>query len=1851
MKNTTLQRVQCLLVGLLLLLAGPAAYAQTPAFCTSSVPGPALSSFTTSFQTVNVAAGSAYYWAFTGTAGVTYSFSNCGGNEDTYLRIYNLAGTVVIANDDNGIYCSGTRASLDFACTSTGTYYLHLSQYSCTSLSLSEPLAYKASSGSGTPAPAISSFSPTSGPAGTNVTITGTNFSGATGVRFNGTTATYTVNSATSISATVPAGATSGTISVTTPGGTATSAGSFTVTVLAPTLTSISPSTGGAGTTVTLTGSNLTGATGVRFGSGGLSLGFTVVNATTITALVPLDAASGPVAVTTPGGTATSAGSFTYVPGSSAQVSLSPTGPLSACSPQTLTASAVLPGFNPGNNAFNDPLWTVVVQPDGKILAGGFFTNFNGTGRRYLLRLNADGSLDNTFNPSGAGIDNTVYSLLVQPDGKILVGGAFSGGLLRLNANGSLDNTFANASFNSAVWAMAQQADGKVVVGGSFSTYNGSSTRAGLSRLNPNGSLDASFNSGGFGLNGAALTVALQADGKIVAGGDFSTYNGTTVPINLLRVNANGSLDASFNPSPAGFNNRVWTVAVQPDGKVLAGGAFQGNSSAPGRLVRLNPSGTVDNTFNYSSFGFANDGFDNAVWRIALQADGKVVVGGSFSLYNSAAVPNGLLRLNANGSRDTSFNNGGTGFPSSTIYGVALQPDGQVLAGGIFVSYNGNAAAPDYLARLTASGALNLNSAAASGGSYTFSPGGSTTNPLTTSTPGSYTATFTQNGATSAPSNTVVVNACSAPAISSFTPSSGPVGTSVTITGSSFNGATAVAFNGTAATSFTVNSATQITVSVPSGATTGPIAVTTPSGTGTSAASFTVPSAGTPTFCGPSVAGPGSPLSFTTSFQTVSVAAGNRYHWAFTGTAGVTYSFSNCGGNDDTYLRIYNAAGTEVDSNDDFGPYCSNNSASLDFVCPATGTYYVHLSQFVCNTLPSASPLAYRINNGSSAPVISAFSPGSGPVASTVVISGSGFTGATIVRFNGTSASFSVDANNQITAVVPNGATSGAISVTTPGGTATSTTSFTVQPNPVVYSFSPTSGPVGTSVVITGDHFIGVQAVYFGGGSPVPASYVVNSATQITATVPAGAGSGVIGVNTGGFSSFSSTPFTVTTAAPSISSFTPTSGGAGTSVTVTGTNFTGASSVTVNGVAVTGFTVVNNTTITFSLPAGTGSGPIAVTTANGTATSTGIFTAPVGDLTVSSAQTISGTYNTITITASGVATLGGPLTVNTALTVQPGGQLLTSCQPLSGAGSFTLQAGATLGICNAAGLSASGSTGAVQTSGARSFSTDASYLYNGTVAQATGPGLPAQVRELIVSTTGGNLTLTNDLAIAQVLRITTPDFNYGNLDLGGRTLTLRSSAAGTALIHNAGNGSVLANTGTCRMERYITPGLNPGAGYRHFSSPIPDMTIGQLATTGFTPVLTQAYNTSATPASVTPFPNVFGYDQTRLSTSPAAMLSDFDKGWFVPAATTAMAQAHGYTVNVPATALVTFSGSSFNQGQGGRFVSPGRGPQADAGWVLVGNPFPSPIDLSVTGSQLRINLDAANYVFESTSQYGGQYRAYVNGIGGNSLLAAGQGFFVRMTTPGQNSGISFTSGVRVTTFATQATFRRTAADSRPQLQLSLSAAANTDVLHVYAEAGATPGVDAQYDAVKMANPSGLNLATVAGGEELAIQGLPALTSGTTLPLTVQVPAAGLVSFAATLANLPAGLTAYLTDAATGTRQDLGTTPRYSFLAAQAGTLSGRFALVFGPANGVLGTASAQAAALALYPNPARTAVTLSLPATAQARPVLVLDALGRQVGASLLPSKATSTLLDLRELPAGIYTVRCGAATTKLVVE
>jgi len=326
-------------------------------------------------------------------------------------------------------------------------------------------------------------------------------------------------------------------------------------------------------------------------------------------------------------------------------------------------------------------------------------------------------------------------------------------------------------------------------------------------------------------------------------------------------------------------------------------------------------------------------------------------------------------------------------------------------------------------------------------------------------------------------------------------------------------------------------------------------------------------------------------------------------------------------------------------------------------------------------------------------PTVTSFTSTSGGSGTSVTITGTNLTFCTAVSFGGTAvASFTVNSVTQITAVVGSGAT-GMVSVTTPGGTANSTSTFTFVAVPTVTSFTPTSGVTGTSVTITGTNLSGSTTVKFGGTAA--AGFTVNSATQITATVGSGA-TGTISVTTPGGTANSTSTFTFV-APPTVTSFTPTSGNAGTSVTITGTNLAGTTAVKFGGTAAAGFTVNSATQITATVGSGA-TGTISVTTLGGTANSTSTFTfvtVTTYQVSISSGQGGSVSYsysgNSGTVSAGNTKPISVPSGTEISLTANPDSQHVF--QSWSTTGSVTVgntnSASTTLTVSGTGGVMAS----------------------------------------------------------------------------------------------------------------------------------------------------------------------------------------------------------------------------------------------------------------------------------------------------------------------------------------------------------------------------------------------------------------------------------------------------------------------------------------------------------------------------------------------------------------------------------
>jgi uncharacterized delta-60 repeat protein len=357
--------------------------------------------------------------------------------------------------------------------------------------------------------------------------------------------------------------------------------------------------------------------------------------------------------------------------------------------------------------------YSLAIQPDGKIILGG--RCYNGSNLDFCIaRFNSDGTLDTTFGSSGIVIQDIGsphddgYSLAIQPDGKILLGGHCDNGsnddfcIARFKSDGTLDTTFGSSgkvtqhigSSGDIGQSLAIQPDGKILLGGSCS--NGGNGDFCIARFNSNGTLDTTFGTSGkviqpIGSSGdIGQSLAIQPDGKILLGGRCQGQS--NLDFCIARFNSNGTIDTTFGTSgkvlqPIGSSDDWgFPLVIQPDGKILLGGFCYNGSNGDFCIARYNSNGTLDTNFGTGGKVIQDIGsFNEQGISLAIQPDGKILLGGFYN--NGSNEDFCIARFNSNGTLDTTFGSSGKVIQpigSSSDYGqsLAIQPDGKILLGG-----------------------------------------------------------------------------------------------------------------------------------------------------------------------------------------------------------------------------------------------------------------------------------------------------------------------------------------------------------------------------------------------------------------------------------------------------------------------------------------------------------------------------------------------------------------------------------------------------------------------------------------------------------------------------------------------------------------------------------------------------------------------------------------------------------------------------------------------------------------------------------------------------------------------------------------------------------------------------------------------------------------------------------------------------------------------------------------------------------------------------------------------------------------------------------------------------------------
>ena len=1066
-------------------------------------------------------------------------------------------------------------------------------------------------------APTVTSFTPASGKAGTSVTVTGTGFLGVSAVRFNGTAAGLTVMSDTKLSAVVPDGATTGPLSITHPSnGTGTSAGDFTLPVATPpTINTFSPQYGAPGTSVTLEGANLSSAT-VQIS--GVTATPTSNTATQIVLTVPANARSGLISVSNSLGYGSSQMPFTVV----------------SSGPPTLSS------FSPASGARN-----TAVTLTGTHLATASEVTFNGVAASYIsvvsdtrvsvgVPAGASTGLIRVYNNAGSAVSSTSFT--VPSDPKITSFTPMSGAPgTSVTVTGE---NFPSAYTTNALSFNGVAATNLVVV---------SATR--MTATVPSGATTGplSFNSGSVGVSSVARFSVLSTAAPVISGftpasGPASTrvtltgsrFTGTRevtvngVTATSLSLSGDTSLSfyvptgtttgpiRVFNTAGSTASTTDFTVTTPPPATgipVISG--FSPASGPTGTLVTLTGSGFTGTTQVYQG---------GKVARFTVIDDGQLSVSippgvttGKFTVYNPSGSATSAANFTVMGSAaplitSVVSNNGAnpvylygayfTGTTSVKFNGVEassffVQSDGWLYVykpssaftpGRITVTNSeGTGTSPQDFVPAPPTVLTSLTPTSGPPGS-TVSVVGSGFSRITSATLG-VAASFKvmsdtqlevivprataasirlvlQTPMDSVTSSPFTVTAETAPTISGFTPDTGVPNNTITVFGSGFSGASEVTVNGTVASSFAVQGDGQLIFYVPAGATTGPIRVKTSAGTATSSTALGVPSAPTVSGFTPSEGGAGTAVTITGT--------------GFTYAQGVNFTNSRT-------ANFYVSSDTELIA---FVPGGAVDGPISVFTGGVSGT----------------STARFTVTS-TCVPVVTSFSPARGGRSSSVAVTGRCFTGTSAVSFNGAKAgSFVVYSDTQLGANLPVDASSGPIQVTNTLGTGGSTENFLFIPSPSLSGFTPAVGTAGTVVTLSGKDLATVSFVSLNGKT---ASFSVVSDTQLAVTVPLGATRGVFSVYTLGGNVSSNGSFEVQgLAPPTVTSFSPSATGAGKSISLTGTNFTGTTAVEFDGVASSSFSVNSDTQMSVSVPSGARSGLISVENSEGSGSSATSFT-------------------------------------------------------------------------------------------------------------------------------------------------------------------------------------------------------------------------------------------------------------------------------------------------------------------------------------------------------------------------------------------------------------------------------------------------------------------------------------------------------------------------------------------------------------------------------------------------------------------------------------------------------------------
>jgi IPT/TIG domain/G8 domain len=1121
-------------------------------------------------------------------------------------------------------------------------------------------------------APAVTAIDVTIGSTagGQVVNLTGTNFSGATAVKFGTTSATFTTNGDSSITATAPAGSAGAVdITVITNNGTSATGGPDLFTYLAtaaPTVTGVSPSTGttAGGASVTITGTNFTSATAVLFG-GIPAASYSVVSSTSITATAPpLWVGTWDVQVTTPSGTSAVSGSDHFavtaasVPtvtslgtstgGTAGGTSVTITG-TNFTGAQAVSIGGVAAAFSVSSSttiiATTPAQFAGVVDVTVQTYAGTSATSSSTQFTYTVASAPTITSLGTSTGTTAGGTSVTITGTNFTAATLVLFGSVPAASFTVSSSTSIIATSSPQAAGAEDVKVVTYSGD-SASSGSDVYTYTAASAPT-VSSL----SIGTGTTAGGTSvtITGTNLIDAYNVMFGSVPASSFVVNSGTSVTaVAPTQAAATTDITVSTNVGTSATSSAdhfVYTNASTPS---ISSVTASSGSTLGGDLITIAGSGFLGATG--VSFGSVAAVFtvinDNAIVATApAQAAATIDITVTTFAGTSSTGSSDHYTYNAVSAPTVTALSVSTG---SSAGGTAVTITGTNLSATTGVFFGGVAATSFYVISSTSIQATGPPQAA-----------------------GTYDVTVTASGLTSALSSAdrFTVTAASAPAVTSVSPSSGSTNgtTSVTITGTNLSGVSSVTFGGVAAT-FVSNSSTSITATAPvQGSGMVDVIVTTPTGSSAVVAGdeFTYSAASSPTVTGLSL------TSGSTAGGTVVTISGTH----FTGVTGVSFGTvpaaftfltdgilvatapAQASGTID--VTVITAAGTSATSSADHFTFNAAAAPTVTAVTPATGSTNggdvititgTNLSAATAVTFGATAATAYTVlsntailatapagtvgttditvttpsgtsSTGSadhyvytahSAPTVSSLNVSTGPDGggTVIAITGTNFNAVSQVSFGSyAAASFVVNSSTQVTAVAPaQAAATIDVTVTTPAGTSATSSAdhetYTSVAVPTVTSVTPNAGPTGgaNTVVVNGTHFNGVTAVYF--GATAATSFSINSDGSLFAVAPSGSAGTVhvTVVDSDGTSSTSSNDQYTFTAAPTLSAASPGSDTttAGTPIVLTGTNLTGAYAVYFGNVPAASFSVTSSTSVTAVSPVqGAGTLNITVLTPGG----------------------------------------------------------------------------------------------------------------------------------------------------------------------------------------------------------------------------------------------------------------------------------------------------------------------------------------------------------------------------------------------------------------------------------------------------------------------------------------------------------------------------------------------------------------------------------------------------------------------------------------------------------------------------